>query len=128
MRLNLECHIPTHHRGVRIEQAQAPPNSQHSISPPRKRARTNDADASPSHRSDLSSSASVNPFSVQSLLDTTSSETTGSKALLSSTSFAHIQQQPSVKVSTPSASQSLIEHVTDAGLFDESEVKELIEL
>lgn len=75
---------------------------------------------------DGSSSASVNPFSVQSLLDTTSSQSTASQALLSSTFHSHIQEEPAVKVSTAAVGRPLIESVITAGLFDDDEVAELV--
>ncbi len=81
---------------------------------------------SPNEETDGSASASVNPFSVQSLLDTTSSERTASKALLSSTMHSHLQEEPAVKVSTPAVRRPLIESVIIANLFDEDEVAELV--
>ena len=63
---------------------------------------------------------------MQSLLDTTSSERTASKALLSSTLHSHLQEEPAVKVSTSTVGRPLIESVISAGLFDEDEVGELV--
>ncbi|KAN0063290.1 hypothetical protein ACQY0O_004454 [Thecaphora frezii] len=179
-RLHLECTIPTHHRGVKIEgtpvkaegyysktdgiqhspamnpahvsssasatvsaPASGPPSASASSSRLRQSSGGGRSSSSGSSRSysALAHSArqaspdnetpppttSTNPFSVQSLLDTTSSETTASKALLSSTVHSHLQQMPSVKVSPRSACQPLIQHIVAARLFDESEVVRLVQ-
>ncbi|KAJ1029760.1 hypothetical protein NDA13_003002 [Ustilago tritici] len=125
LRLSIECVVPSHHRGVKLEGQK---NKQSSVTPSKQRSKSlaqESASPSPNEQSDGSASAAVNPFSVQSLLDTTSSERTASKALLSSTLHSHLQEEPSVKVST-STGCPLIESVITAGLFDEDEVDELV--
>lgn len=117
--------MPSHHRGVKLEGQK---NKQSSLTPSKQRSKSlaqESPSPSPNQQSDGSASAAVNPFSVQSLLDTTSSERTASKALLSSTLHSHLQEEPSVKVST-STGRPLIESVITAGLFDEDEVGELV--
>ncbi|PWZ00694.1 hypothetical protein BCV70DRAFT_99576 [Testicularia cyperi] len=74
-----------------------------------------------------STSSSTNPFSVQSLLDTTSNEQSASKALLSSTSYAQIHETPSVKLTSASAGRPLIDSVITAGIFDHDEVADLVQ-
>ncbi|KAJ1027494.1 hypothetical protein NDA18_003498 [Ustilago nuda] len=125
LRLSIECVVPSHHRGVKLEGQK---NKQSSLTPSKQRSKSlaqESPSPSPNQQSDASASAAVNPFSVQSLLDTTSSERTASKALLSSTLHSHLQEEPSVKVST-STGRPLIESVITAGLFDEDEVGELV--
>ncbi|SAM80159.1 uncharacterized protein UBRO_02336 [Ustilago bromivora] len=125
LRLSIECVVPSHHRGVKLEGQK---NKQSSVTPSKQRSKSlaqESASPSPNEQSDGSASAAVNPFSVQSLLDTTSSQRTASKALLSSTLHSHLQEEPSVKVST-STGRPLIESVITAGLFDEDEVGELV--
>lgn len=125
IRLSIECVVPSHHRGVKLEGQR----SKSSSSVPLKRSKSQSRDSaspSPNEETDGSASASVNPFSVQSLLDTTSSERTASKALLSSTMHSHLQEEPAVKVSTPAVRRPLIESVIIANLFDEDEVAELV--
>ncbi|KIS70401.1 uncharacterized protein UMAG_11679 [Mycosarcoma maydis] len=128
IRLSIDCVVPSHHRGVKLE-AQLPKSS--SSTTPLKRTSSkshlrDSASPAPNGELDGSSSTSVNPFSVQSLLDTTSSESTASKALLSSTFHSHIQEEPAVKLATAAARRPLIESVITAGLFDEDEVAELV--
>ncbi|KAJ1028716.1 hypothetical protein NDA16_001882 [Ustilago loliicola] len=126
LRLSIECVVPSHHRGVKLEGQKNKPSS---ATPSKQRSKSQSRDSaspSPNEQSDGgSTSGSVNPFSVQSLLDTTSSERTASKALLSSTLHSHLQEEPAVKVST-STGRPLIESVITAGLFDEDEVGELV--
>ncbi|GAC76530.1 hypothetical protein PANT_22d00074 [Moesziomyces antarcticus T-34] len=126
IRLSIECVVPSHHRGVKLEGQRAKSTSAAPIRPAPKSHSRQSASPSPNDDTDGSASASTNPFSVQSLLDTTSSERTASKALLSSTFHSHIQEEPAVKVATASAGRPLIESVISAGLFDEDEVGELV--
>ncbi|SPO24754.1 uncharacterized protein UTRI_01726_B [Ustilago trichophora] len=126
LRLSIECVVPSHHRGVKLEGQRTKPPSATPVKQRSKSQSRESASPSPNDVSDASTSASVNPFSVQSLLDTTSSERTASKALLSSTLHSHIQEEPAVKLSTSTVGRPLIESVISAGLFDEDEVAELV--
>ncbi|SNX83326.1 uncharacterized protein MEPE_02033 [Melanopsichium pennsylvanicum] len=124
LRLNIQCVVPSHHRGIKLE---GQPTRLTTSTPLKSKSQTREsASPSPNAVSDTSTSASINPFSVQSLLDTSSSESTASKALLSSTLHSHIQEEPAVKLSTSTVGRPLIESVISAGLFDEQEVAELV--
>ncbi|SJX61659.1 uncharacterized protein SRS1_12643 [Sporisorium reilianum f. sp. reilianum] len=126
LRLSIDCTVPSHHRGVKLEGQRTKPSSSTPLKQLSKSQSRDSASPSLNEEIDGSASASVNPFSVQSLLDTTSSESTASKALLSSTFHSHIQDEPAVKVSTSAVRRPLIESVITAGLFDEDEVAELV--
>lgn len=128
-RLGIQCTVLSHHRGVKLEQGD------HA----RAASQFNGSSSGSSHMHDEtndggsdddslgSASASTNPFSVQSLLDTTSNhQESASKALLVSTFHSHLSETPAFKVSSSSAKRPLIESVLVAGLFDEDEVADLV--
>lgn len=130
IRLCIECTVPSHHRGVKLEGQRTKASSSPSSTPLKQGSKAQSRESpSPSlnEETDGSASGSVNPFSVQSLLDTTSTERTASKALLSSTLHSQIQEEPAIKVSTSTVGRPLIESVISAGLFDEDEVAELVQ-